>query len=275
MKMTFVSALILGTALTAFGQVSTPAIQELHAGARSFNEGNFEEAQQHFQKAQVLDPKYKYTQLLLARILHFQYRVGIQSATNIALAHRAIAAYKTYLTIDPENDIAFGSVAALYGFIGENELQRLWLLERAGRESVPKDQRAACYIVLASKQWFCSFKETAKTTGARKCVSDGLELIEKAIALDPTSDLAWFYKAELLRQMGEKEEAAGSDARYERLAADAQRHSRELRMKRPGESVVTQRKTLTGDDELDAVLNDNFSLTYLAVPVPIKPDPPR
>jgi tetratricopeptide (TPR) repeat protein len=272
MKMTFVSALILGTSLTAFGQVTSPAIQELHAGARSFNAGYFEEAQQHFQKAQALDPAYKYNQLLLARILHFQFRPGIQSATNIALARRAIAAYKSYLTADPENDIAFGSVAALYGAIGENELQRLWLLERTTRESVPRDQRATCYIVLASKEWFCSFKETAFTTGARKCVTNGLELIEKAIALEPGIDLAWFYKAELLHQMarvGEKEEGV----RYEKLAADAKRRARELKTIGPGEAAVAQRKTLTGDEELDAVINDNFSLTYLAAPVPIEPMP--
>ncbi len=85
MKMTFVSALILGTVLTAFGQVTTRAIEELHAGARSFKAGDFEAAQQHFQKAVALDPTYKYTQLLLALALHSQYRPGDQSATNIAL----------------------------------------------------------------------------------------------------------------------------------------------------------------------------------------------
>ncbi len=86
MKMTFVGALILGTVLTAFGQVTTRAIEELHAGARSFKAGDFEAAQQHFQKAVALDPTYKYTRLLLALTLHSQYRPGDQSATNIALA---------------------------------------------------------------------------------------------------------------------------------------------------------------------------------------------
>jgi hypothetical protein len=50
MKIIFASAaLILGTVLTAPGQVNTRALEELHAGARSFKSGHFEEAQQHFQ----------------------------------------------------------------------------------------------------------------------------------------------------------------------------------------------------------------------------------
>ncbi len=294
--MTLVSALILVTLWPAFGQATTGAIEELHAGARSFKAGQFEAAQQHFQKAGTLDPTYKYTQLLLARALHFQYRLGDQSATNIALARRAIAAYKNYLAIDPQNYIAFSSVASLYGSLGESELQRLWLLERARLESAPKDKRAECYIVLASMQWFCSFKLADKLTDspkvtvaqqqglppkvdaesfvvARKCVLDGLELIEKAIALDPANDLAWFYKAHLLSEMakvGEREGGTSSKARYDSLAAEAKDRSQELKMKRPGKTEIDQKKLLTGDEELDEVINQDFLLTYLAVPVPIQ-----
>ena len=167
------------------GQVTTPAIQELHAGARSFQEGKFAEAQQHFEKAGKLDPNYKYTQLLIARALHWQYRPGVQSPANMVVARKAIAAYKDYLLVDSKSEIAFNSVAALYGSLGENEMQRLWILDQARRESVPKEQRAECYIVLASKAWSCSFFQAEKTVVTKQCVADGLRLIESALALAP------------------------------------------------------------------------------------------
>ena len=287
MKMTFVSVLILGAVLNAFGQATTRAVEELHAGARSYEAGQFKAAQEHFEKAVALDPAYRYTQLLLARALHSQYRPGDQSAVNIALARKAISTYKNYLTIDPQNETAFVSVALLSAAVGDNELQRMWLLERAKLESAPKDQRAECYIVLASEQWFCSFKLRDKLTDidakslavARQCVLDGLELIEKAIALDAANDLAWFYKAYLLREMakvGEKEGGASSKARYDRLAAEAEGRSQELRMRKPDKSDAGKEKSVTGDEELDEVINPvSFKLIYLAAPVPIKPEPPR
>ena len=52
-----------------------------------------------------------------------------------------------------------------------------------------------------------------------------MELIEKAIALDSANDLAWFYKAHLLRemdQMGEKQEGTSKRARFDRLADEAE-----------------------------------------------------
>ena len=113
MKMILVSVLILGATLSAFGQVSTRAIEELHAGARSYEEGQFVAAQQHFEKAIALEPGYRYGQLLLAWALHAQYRPGIQSRADTALVRKAISTYKKYLTIDPQNEKAFGYVALL------------------------------------------------------------------------------------------------------------------------------------------------------------------
>ena len=287
MKMILVSVLILGATVSAFGQVSTRAIAELHAGARAYEEGQFAAAQQHFAKAGALDPAYRYTQLLIARAVDNQYRRGDQSRTNTAIARKAISIYKRYLTIDPQSEAAFGSVAGLYRAIRENQLQRLWLLERAELESAPKTQRAECYIVLASYQWNCSFELREKPPGidekgrsvARQCVLNGLELIEKAIALDSANDSAWFYKASLLREMdklGEKEGGASKRARFDTLAHEAEARSEELRARRPNTSDDGEEKPVTGDKELDRIFNYvPFKLIYLAAPVPIKPEPPR
>ena len=283
MKLILASLLILGATLSAFGQVSTRAIEELHAGARSYEDGQLVAAQQHFEKAVALEPGYRYGQLLLGLALHAQYRPGIQSRANSALARKAISTFKKYLTIDPQNEMAFGHVALLYRSIGEIELRRLWVLQRAKLESAPKAQRADCYAVLASYQWNCSFDLREKPTGidakgrsvARQCVLNGLELTEKAIALDSANDLAWFYKASLLREMA-KVGRTNQKARFDRLADEAEARSEELRMRRPNPSDDGEEKPVTGDKELDGMLNYvPFKLMYLAAPVPINPEPPR
>ena len=282
MKLILASVLILGATLSAFGQVSTRAIEELHAGARSYEDGQFVAAQQHFEKAVALEPGYRYGQLLLGLALHAQYRPGIQSRANTALVRKAISTYKKYLTIDPQNEKAFGYVALLYRSIGEIELRRLWVLQRAKLESAPKAQRAECYIVLASYQWNCSFELREKPAGidakgltvARQCVLNGLELIDKAIALDSANDLSWFYKAVLLREMdklGEKEGRTSKRARFNRLADEAEARSQELGMKRPNTSDADEANPVTGDKELDKMFYVPFKLIYLAAPVPIKP----
>jgi hypothetical protein len=162
-------------------------------------------------------------------------------------------------------------------------------LERATLESAPKGQRADSYIVLASQKWICSFRlgdtlpdiDSKSLADARHCVLDGLEFIQSAMALDATHHLAWFYKAQLLREMaklGEKEKRGTSyKARYDRLAREAESRSQELKTKTP-ESDGGHEKTLTGDKELDGVINAvSFKLVYLVVPVPIpiQPEPPR
>ncbi len=79
-----------------------------------------------------------------------------------------------------------------------------------------------------------------------------------------------------MAKVGEKEGATSSMARYDRLAAEAEGRSKELKMRSTGESGVDQKKTATGDEELDEMINyDLIKLTYLAAPVPIKPVRPK
>ena len=270
-KITFVCLLIF-VPIVVMGQGNTPAIQELHAGARSFQDGKFQEAQQHFEKARELDSNYKYTQLLVAWALYEQVRPGVESPANLALARRTIAAFKDYLVIDPSSELAFNFIAALYGDLREDELQRVWLLDRAKRETAPKKQRAECYTVVASKAWSCSFFQAKKNTATKQCVSDGLQLIEKGLALDPDSSLAWLYKGELLSEMAKVSASLQEKAHYEKLAADAKRRSRALKAQQPTEASGTHRR-ITGDEQLDEVLDNDFSLTYLTVPVPLPSEP--
>jgi hypothetical protein len=211
------------------------AKNELNEAARTYREGHFDEAEQHSRRALELDPDNKTAPSFIARTIHAQYRPGVQSSENLAKANEAIQAYQQILQKDPKNDEAYKAIAYLYGAIKEEDKLRAWISARANDTSAEPEKRAEAYIVLASKDWDCSFKMTElpanKTTtlgegnratvsykkpkeqkefnGAQACVKRGLEEIENAIKLDPNSESAWSYKTNLLLEASKLAEMDG------------------------------------------------------------------
>jgi hypothetical protein len=211
------------------------AKNELNEAARTYREGHFDEAEQHSRRALALDPENKTAPSFVARTIHAQYRPGVQSPENLAKANEAIQAYQQILQKDPKNEEAYKAIAYLYGAIKEEDKLRSWISSRANDTSVTPERRAEAYIVLASKDWDCSFKMTElpanKTTtlnegnratvsykkpkeqkefdSAQACVKRGLEEIENAIKLDPNSESAWSYKTNLLLEASKLAEMDG------------------------------------------------------------------
>jgi Tfp pilus assembly protein PilF len=200
------------------------AKNELNEAARTYREGQFEQAEQHSRRALELDPNSRSAPSFIARTIHAQYRPGVNSPENIAKANQAIQAYQQILQRDPKNEEAYKAIAYLYGATKDEDKLRTWIAARANDSSIEPDKRAEAYVVLASKDWDCSFKitelPTNKTTTlnegnrasvaykkptdqkefdtAQACVKRGLEEIENAIKLDPNSESAWSYKTNLL-----------------------------------------------------------------------------
>jgi len=211
------------------------AKNELNEAAHSYHEGNFVEAEQHSRRALELNPGDKTALSFIARTIHAQYRAGVQAPENVAKAREAIQAYQRILAMDPKNDEAYKAIAYLYEALKEDDKLRAWISARANDPSVAPEKRAESYIVLASKDWDCSFKitelPTNKTTTlqpgnravvsykkpkdpkdfdtAQKCVKRGLEEIENAIKLDPNSEAAWSYKTNLLLEASKLAEMDG------------------------------------------------------------------
>src|SRR5688572_19285198 len=114
-QLLFIVLLILASALLAPAQTINPeAIKELNDGAIAYRAGRFVEAQQHFERALAIDPTSKNAPLFIARAIHSQYRLGIDTPENNAIALAAIEAYKKVFLKDPESDDAFNAVAYLY-----------------------------------------------------------------------------------------------------------------------------------------------------------------
>ena len=228
------------------------AKNELNEAARAYRESNFAEAEQRSRRALELDPTNKTAPLFIARTIHAQYRPGVNNPQNLAKANEAIDAYKKILENDPRNEEAYKAIAFLYERMKADDQLRQWILARANNDQIEPEKRAEAYVVLASKDWNCSFQitdlptnkvtsvENAKATvsyrkpkeqkdfdNAKMCVKRGLEEVENAIKFDPNSESAWSYKTNLLLEAAKLAEMDGKSDQKAEL--DKQREAAQKR----------------------------------------------
>ena len=234
------------------------AKNQLNEAARAYREGRFVEAEQHSREAAQLDPNNKTAPMFIARTIHAQYRPGVQTPENIAKAQEAIDAYQQLLARNPKDEEAYKAIAYLYGSIKEEQKLRDWISARAASDSTEPEKRAEAYVVLASKDWDCSFKITELPTNkittldqasnkatvsykkpkdqkefdqAQMCVKKGLVEAENAIKFDPNNESAWSYKTNLLLEaskLAEMDNQAEQKAQYQKEYEAALKRTTEL-----------------------------------------------
>ncbi len=183
-------------------------------------------------------------QLFLARTLHSEY---IGNRSNPAKAEEAIEQYKKVLAEDVDDQSSFKAVANLLENLNRGDEWLAWVTARTQNANVPKEQRAEAYTSLAAKKYSCAndisdiepVKKTVIKEGKpefefqkpedpqvfeqfKQCVSEGLNLINQAVELDPNSDSAWSYKANFLVQQVRLAEMEGNKELKEELKAQAQ-----------------------------------------------------
>ena len=241
------------------------AKNQLNEAARAYREGHFDVAEQHARKAYELDPTNKTAPMFIARTIHAQYRPGVQTPENLAKAQAAIDAYQQILANNPKDDEAYKAIAYLYGATKQDDKLRQWISSRAANEATEPEKRAEAYIVLASKDWDCSFKITELPTNkvttvdpttnkatvsykkpkeqkefdtAQMCVKQGLSEAENAIKYDPNNESAWSYKTNLLLEaskLAEMDGKADLKSEYQKQYDAALKRTTEL-------SVANQKK---------------------------------
>ena len=231
---------------------------QLNEAARAYREGRFVEAEQHSREAAQLDPDNKTAPMFIARTIHAQYRPGVQAPDNIQKAQQAIEAYQKILERNPQDEEAYKAIAYLYGAIKEDGKLREWITARATSDATEPTKRAEAYVVLASKDWDCSFKITELPTNkittvdpannkatvsykkpsdpkdfsqAQMCVKQGLSEAENAIKYDPNNESAWSYKTNLLLEaskLAEMDGQAEQKAQYQKEYEAALKRTTEL-----------------------------------------------
>src|SRR5580765_4013017 len=86
------------------------AKNELNETAKAYKEGRFEEAEQHAKRALYLDPSNQTAPIFIARVIHQQYKPGVDQPDNVQKARDAIEAYKHVLQTDPNNEEAYKAI---------------------------------------------------------------------------------------------------------------------------------------------------------------------
>jgi hypothetical protein len=235
------------------------AKNELNETAKAYKEGRFEEAEQHAKRALYLDPSNQTAPIFIARVIHQQYKPGIDAPDNVQRARDAIEAYKQVLQ-KPANETqveeAYKAISVLYAAIKDEQKLRDWISARANDTTQPNEKRAEAYAILAGKDWDCSFKVTeqpdVKLTSneggtpkvtyqkpkdqkefdnIQKCVVRGMEEAETAIKYDPNSESAWSYKTNLLLELAKQAEMNNDPAKkadYEKQSQVANKRSTAL-----------------------------------------------
>jgi len=222
------------------------AKNELNETARSYKEGHFEEAERHARLALSYDPENKTAAIFIARVIHQQYKPGVDAPDNVAKAREAIEAYKYILAKNPNDEEAYKAISVLYAAIKDETKLREWIMARANDANMPSEKRAEAFAILAGKDWDCSFRITelpdVKVTTseggkpgvtyqkpkdpkdfdkAQKCVVRGLEEAETSIKFDPNNESAWSYKTNLLLEAAKQAVMNGDAAKkaeYQRQA---------------------------------------------------------
>ncbi|HKP70417.1 MAG TPA: hypothetical protein VJV05_14110 [Pyrinomonadaceae bacterium] len=181
-------------------------------GSQAYKDRKFAEAEELFRKAAARDPEGssaegRIAQVFLARTLHSQY---IGDRKQIAKADEAIAAYKKALAIDKNDQSSYKAVASLLDNLQKGDEWHAWVTERSNNADIAPQNRAEALTSLASRKNTCAnevtdtekTKKTIKKDGKdafqwvkpedpaeletlRGCVTDGLKLIDQAIALEP------------------------------------------------------------------------------------------
>ncbi len=219
------TTVLIGANCNFYGKVMSR--RDLVDGAEAYKKKEYDRAEGLFRDAISRDPEGttlegKTAQLFLARTLHSRY---ISDRTLEPSAMAAIEEYKKVLADDPGEQSSFNAVANLYETLKmENEWNQ-WVTERANNEQVEPASRAEAYVKLAARQYTCAnnisdvepVKQTIVEDGKpafkftkpenpeefeqlKQCANKGYELADKATQLNPQSDSAWSYKANLLQQ---------------------------------------------------------------------------
>jgi len=240
-----------GAGCSLIGKVR--AKNELNEAAKAYKEGHFEDAEQHARKALAFDPTNRTATIFVARIVHQQYKPGVDAPDNIQKARDAVEAYKRVLQIDPKSEEAYQAISYLYAAIKDDDNLRQWISARANDSNETNEKRADAYAILAGKDWDCSYKITelpevkvVATEGKvnyqkpkdpkdfdkiQQCVTRGLEEAETAIKYNPNNENAWSYKTNLLVEAAKIATMNGEtdkSAQYEKQAEVARKRDAEL-----------------------------------------------
>jgi tetratricopeptide (TPR) repeat protein len=231
--MRFGKSLLVLAALAGslMAQDRTDARDALNRGVTAFKTGNYPVAVEAFQKAVDLDPSFLTARLYLATAYMQQYVPGQESAQNRAVAEAAVREFNRVLEQDPSNVVAVQSVASLNLNMKQWDEAQRWYEKLAVMSPSSSDANYSMGFIAWSK-WYPAYADARRQLGMRpedpgplpagslkadlrarysQVVDQGIQSLEKALAINPQYSDAMAYMNLLIR---ERADLADSKAEY-------------------------------------------------------------
>lgn len=242
-----VTLALAALALSAVGCQKLKARDELNKGVNAYKASQYEQAIEHFKRAKELDPDLLNARLYLATAYASMYIPGAPSPENIRNAEQAIAEFKQVLEVDPNNLSAIDGIGSLLFQMGgtpydpekfrESRSYHLRHIELSPSDTEP-------YYWVGVINWTLAFRANREIRAnynnqnprrqvkddeplpppARaefvekygEVVDEGINLLQKALELNPDYEDAVAYLNLLYRQKADM--AAGSEERNRFIA---------------------------------------------------------
>ncbi len=217
--------------VSATGCNQLKARDQINKGVQSFKNARYEEAVNHFQNAIELDSKSESAKLYLATAYSYQVVPNLDTPENLKTAQKAMDGFNAVLAKDPNDLTALKQIASINRNIGKMDVAEEY--EKKVIALAPKDSEA--YYTIGFVNWTKSYKEARiilaadgltddgngnpkKSKGACQKlvaantapVTEGLQYLQKAIAINPNYDDAMQYLQLTLRRKADLE--CGNDA---------------------------------------------------------------
>jgi tetratricopeptide (TPR) repeat protein len=186
----------------------------LTKGVAAFKSANYEQAANFFEEAVKLDPTNQTAKLYLATTYASQVVPNLDTPENLALAQKAIAGFDAVLVRDPNDLDALKQIASINRNIKKFDVAKEYELKVIA--VAPNDPEA--YYIVGFVDWTLAYRNAVTilaadgltdagdgnpkmTKGAcakiqaanTPLVNEGIEYLDKAVALNPTYDDAMQY----------------------------------------------------------------------------------
>lgn len=238
----------------------------LNKGVQAFSTGDFVRAGTLFEEAADLDSDLTPARVYLAYSTMMQYQPGAEYPENIAIAEKALQGFKDVLEDDPGNSTALQSIASLYFQMKRMEDAKDW--HHKVLEAVPDYKES--YYTIGVICWTQSYEprlELRAELGMKQedpgpirvarrlnrnqregltevaeevvpIIDEGLEALEKALAIDEDYDDAMAYVNLLYRERADFAETRAEYDEYLDQADEWVQRALDTRKRKAEESTV-------------------------------------
>src|SRR5262245_4634650 len=221
-------------ALAATSCAKLQARDNLNKGVRAFRDAHYENAVKYFQQAVQLDPDLTTAEIYLATAYAQQYVPGGRGEDNSKNAQMAIETFENVMKRDPNNVNAIAGLASIYQNLGQEDTKNLrkahdYYVKYATLDS----SNPIPFYAIGSLDWLIVYDKNNPPAEDEqgKLIDEGLQNLDKSLALNPDYDDAMTYKNLLYREKARLASGDEEKKKYTDLADEWFNKSLETRKK--------------------------------------------